>query len=49
MWNSPLLPLFIGPLRLGVVAPDRVLSTNQIELFDIQINDLDKIELLGME
>ena len=29
------LPLFLGPLWLGVVAPDRILSICQIELFDI--------------
>ena len=31
----PLLPSFPGPLWLGVIAPDRVLSMGQIELFDI--------------
>ena len=32
MWNTPLLPLLPGLLRLGVVAPDRFLSMGQIEL-----------------
>ena len=35
MWNIPSLPLLPGPLCLGVVAPDRVLSMGQIELFEI--------------
>ena len=30
-WNTPSLPSLSGPLRPGVVAPDRVLSTSQIE------------------
>ena len=30
----PSLPLFLGPLSPGVVAPDWVLSMGQIELFD---------------
>ena len=33
--------LLLGPLWLGVVAPDRVLSMGQIQLFDI-------MELWGM-
>ena len=32
----PSLPLLPGPLWPGVVSPDRVLSMDQIELFDIQ-------------
>ena len=32
MQNTPSLPSFPGPLRPGVVAPDRVLSMGQIEL-----------------
>ena len=32
MRSTPSLPLLPGPLRLGVVAPDRVLSMRQIEL-----------------
>ena len=32
MQNTPLLPLLTGPLWLGVVAPDRLLSIDQIEL-----------------
>ena len=35
MWSIPSLSSFPGPLWLGVVAPDRVLSMGQIELFDI--------------
>ena len=35
MQNTPSLPLFPGPLWPRVVAPDRVLSMGQIELFDI--------------
>ena len=33
--STPLLPLLPGPLWPGVVAPDKVLSMGQIELFDI--------------
>ena len=32
MQTTPLLPPLSSPLWLGVVAPDRVLSTGQIEL-----------------
>ena len=32
MWGTSLLPSLLGPLWLGVVAPDRVLSMGQIEL-----------------
>ena len=32
MWSTPLLPSFPGPLWLGVVAPDKVLTMGQIEL-----------------
>ena len=32
MWSTLSLPLLLGPLRPGVVAPDRVLSIGQIEL-----------------
>ena len=35
MWSTPSLPLLPGPLWLGVIAPDRILSMGQIELFDI--------------
>ena len=35
MWNTPSLPLLIGPLWPTVVASDRVLSMGQIELFEI--------------
>ena len=36
MHSNISLPLLPGPLWPGVVAPDRVLSMGQIELFDIQ-------------
>ena len=32
---TPLLPSFPGPLKPGVVAPDRSLSIDQIEQFGI--------------
>ena len=32
MWSTPSLPSLPGPLRPGVVTPDRVLSMGQIEL-----------------
>ena len=35
MRSTPSLPSLWGPLSPGVVAPDRVLSICQIELFDI--------------
>ena len=35
LWSTLSLPLFSGPLRPRVVAPDRVLSMGQIDLFDI--------------
>ena len=31
IWSTPLLPLLPEPHWLGVVAPDRVLSIDQIE------------------
>ena len=34
MRSIPSLPLLTGPLWLGMVVPDRVLSMGQIELFD---------------
>ena len=34
MWNTPSLPLLPGPIRSGVVAPVRVPSLGQIELFN---------------
>ena len=34
MQRAPLLPLLPGPLWLGEIAPDRVLSIGQIEIFD---------------
>ena len=37
MQGTPSLPSLPGPLWPGIVAPDRVLSMDQIELFDIQI------------
>ena len=43
MQSTSSLTLFPGPLQFGVVAPDRVLSMGQIELFDhlncVLIND----------
>ena len=35
MWGTPSLPSCPGPLWPGVVAPDRVLSMGQKELFEI--------------
>ena len=35
MRSTPSLSSLLGPLCLGVVAPNMVLSMNQIELFDI--------------
>ena len=35
MWSTPSLPLLPGSLWPGVIAPERVLSIDQIELFDI--------------
>ena len=35
MQSTPSLPLLPGPPWPGVVAPDRVLFMDQIELFDI--------------
>ena len=35
MHTAPSLPLLLGPLSLRVVASDRVLSFDQIELFHI--------------
>ena len=50
MQNTPSLPLLPGPLLSGVVAPDKVLSIGQTELFDcVQTNDLCSIELLEIE
>ena len=37
IWSTPSVPLFPGPLRPRVIAPDRVLLMGQIKLFDIQI------------
>ena len=34
MWSIPSLALLLGPLRLGVVAPDRGLSMGK-KMFDI--------------
>ena len=34
-WSTPSLPSLPGPLRPGAVAPERVLSRGQIELFGI--------------
>ena len=35
LWRTSSLPLLQMPLCTGEVAPDRVLSMGQIELFDI--------------
>ena len=35
IWSTPSLSLLLGPLRPGVVAPNRVISKGQIKLFDI--------------
>ena len=35
MRSNPALLLFQGSLWLGMVEPDKVLSMNQIEMFDI--------------
>ena len=35
MQSIPSLPVLPGPLLFEVVAPDRVLSMGQMELFDI--------------
>ena len=36
MQSIPSLPSLPGPFKPGVVAPNRILSMGQIELFDIQ-------------
>ncbi len=33
MQSTPLLPSLLGPLLLGVIAPDRILSISQMHLF----------------
>ena len=40
MKNTPSLPSLSGPLCPGVIAPDRVLSMCQIELFDFKTVNL---------
>ena len=35
MWSTPSLPLFQGPFLSGEVVPERVISMEQIVLFDI--------------
>ena len=35
MWTTPSLLLLAGPLCPGAVAPDKILSMGQIEMFDI--------------
>ena len=51
MQNTPSLPSISNPLRPGMVAPDKVLSMGQRELWhsNSQTNDLSKIELLEIE
>ena len=48
MCSTPLLPSLPGPLKPGVVAPDRVLSMGQIEL-NISTEYLYKTELFKIE
>ena len=48
MRSNPSLPLLPGPLCPGVVAPDRVLSMGQIELFNIVVM-LAKRKTLGTQ
>ena len=48
MRSTPLLLSLPGPLWPGVVAPDRVLSMGQIELFDIEI-DCKQTDFLEIE
>ena len=38
MWSTLSLSLLPGPLWLGVVAPDMILSMDKIELFDIKLS-----------
>ena len=38
MWSTHLLPSLAGPLKPGVIAPDRILSTGQIELSVLMLN-----------
>ena len=47
IWSTPSLPLLPAPHWPRVVAPDRILSMAQIELFDIQIEC--QIELFEIE
>ena len=47
--STPSLPSLPGPLWARVVAPDRVLSMGQIELFDNKILYLRWTELLEIE
>ena len=49
MRNTPLLPLLPGSLWPRVVAPDRALSLDQIELFYIQTVYIYRTELLEIE
>ena len=49
MQSTLSLPLLPGPLWPRVVAPDRILSMDHIELFDIQTNDLRLIKLFQIE
>ena len=47
MWSTSSLPLLLGSLWPGVVAPDRVLSMDQIELNCVlMLNWIVEIELL---
>ena len=49
MRSTSSLPSLPGPLLPGVVAPDRVLSMGQIEIFDIQTVHLCSTGLFEIE
>ena len=52
MWTTRLLPLLPGSLWPRTVAPDRILSIDQINVWHlicVQTNDICKIELLEIE
>ena len=40
MWSTSSVPLLPGPIWAAVVAPDKVLSMGQKNLFDIQTDAL---------
>ena len=49
MRGTPSVPSFPGPAWPEVVAPERVLSMGQIELFNIQTVHVWKTEMLEIE